>query len=71
MKKYLLLSFLILQPLLACADAIEIVGVCYNLDSSGDAKTASVTKKDNKYYGEVIIPSFVTYEGLLDVYANH
>lgn len=62
MKKQLLLLVLLILPLLASADAVEINGIYYNLNSS--EKTAEVVKNPNKYSGSIIIPEYVKYEGL-------
>ena len=61
MKKNLLLLVLMLLPLAAIADAVEINGLYYNLDST--AKTAEVTSNPNKYTGDIVIPEAVTYDG--------
>ena len=61
MKKYLLLALLVLLPLLANAEAVEIDGIRYNLVSK--AKQAEVTS-GGKYSGSITIPSMVTYEGV-------
>ncbi len=62
MKKHLLLAILMLLPLVASADTVEIDGICYNLVPK--AKLAEVTSNPNKYSGEVVIPEKVTYEGV-------
>ena len=62
MKKQLLLLVLMLLPMVASADAVEIDGIYYNLDSS--AKTAEVTSNPNTYNGTIIIPETVSYEGV-------
>jgi len=62
MKKIYCLFLLAFLPLLAYADAIEINGIYYNLDS--EAKTAEVTKNPNKYTGEIVIPKTVKNEGI-------
>jgi hypothetical protein len=60
MKKQLLLFVFMLLPMIASADAVEINGIYYNLDSQ--TKTAEVTKyKSNKYTGDIVIPSTVVY----------
>ena len=59
MKKLLLLFFLTLLPLAASADAVEIDGIYYVIDSY--KKTALVTSNPNKYSGDVVIPDEVTY----------
>lgn len=61
MKKQLLLLVVMLLPLVANADAIDIDGIYYNLNT--DAKTAEVAKHPNKYSSCVNIPSSVKYEG--------
>ena len=48
-----------LLPMLASADAVEIDGIYYNLDS--EAKTAEVTSKPDRYKDDVIIPETVRY----------
>ena len=62
MKKQLLLLAMILLPLVASADAVEINGIYYNLISK--AKQAEVTSNPNKYTGSVVIPEKVTYESV-------
>ena len=60
MKKLLSTLVLMLLPLLASADAVEIDGIYYNLKN---IKTAEVTSNPNKYSGSVVIPEKVEYEG--------
>ena len=62
MKKQLLLFVLMLLPMMASADAVEIDGIYYNLILK--AKQAEVTSNPNKYRGNVMIPESVTYEGV-------
>ena len=63
MKKQLLLFAMILLPLVASADAVEIDGIYYNLVTK--TKQAEVTRNPNKYYtGSVVIPEKVTYESV-------
>ena len=62
MKKQLLLLAMILLPLVASADAVEIDGIYYNLVSK--IQEAEVTKNPNKYTGSVVIPEKVTYESV-------
>ena len=71
MKKQLLLFVLMLLPMVAWADAVEINGICYNLIPK--AKLAEVTNRlggssstngDNSYYGSIAIPASVTHEGI-------
>ena len=62
MKKQLLLLVMMLLPMVASADAIEIDGIWYNLISK--AKIAEVTEKPSGYYsGTIEIPEKVSYEG--------
>ena len=62
MKKQLLLFFLMMLPLVASADAVEINGIWYNLTAG--TKQAEVTKNPSKYSGSIIIPEKVTYESI-------
>ena len=62
MKKHLLLFAMILLPLVASADAVEINGIYYNLVSK--IQEAEVTSNPNKYTGSVVIPEKVTYENV-------
>ncbi len=62
MKKLQLLYLLMLLPMVAMADAIEIDGIYYNLITKG--QVAEVTSNPNKYTGAVVIPEEVTYEGV-------
>ena len=59
MKKQLLLIVMMLMPMVASADAVEINGIYYNLIAK--AKQAEVTSNPNKYTGSVIIPKSVIY----------
>lgn len=59
MKKQLFLLVMILLPMVASADAVEIDGIYYNLIQKG--KGAEVTTNPNKYKGDIIIPSKVIY----------
>ena len=61
MKKILFTFIAMLLPSMASADAVEIEGIYYNLDS--EAKTAEVTENPNKYQGDVIIPGAIEYGG--------
>lgn len=51
-----------LLPMVAIADAVEIDGIYYNLDS--ETKTAEVTRNPNYYSGSVEIPETVEYESV-------
>ena len=62
MKKHLLLFAMILLPLVASAEPVEIDGIYYNLVTK--AKQAEVTSNPNKYTGSVVIPEKVTYENV-------
>ena len=70
MKKQLLLAILMLLPLVASADGVEIDGLNYNLNT--EDKTASVTYQflvgdfgqSDFYSGEIVIPESVVYEGV-------
>lgn len=57
----ILLSILLILPMLANAEEVEIDGLWYNL--SPKEKTAEVIQyKDTRYAGDVIIPATVTYK---------
>lgn len=58
-KQLLLLVVMMLLPLAASADAVEIDGIYYNLITKGNV--AEVTKNPNKYTGSIIIPDKITY----------
>ena len=64
MKKFLLLLFTALLPLVASAQTtVEIDGIWYNLISKG--KVAEVTSSGGtKYSGSITIPATVTYDGV-------
>ena len=62
MKKQLLLLAMILLPLVASAETVEINGIYYNLVSK--IQEAEVTSNPNKYTGSVLIPEKVTYESV-------
>ena len=61
MKKSFLFFILMLMPLMASADPVEIDGIYYNLVLK--AKTAEVTSNPSYYSSDVIIPKTVTYGG--------
>ena len=52
---------MMLLPLTASADAVEINGIYYNLVNKN--QTAEVTSNPNKYSGNIVIPEKVTYDG--------
>ncbi len=59
----ILLSILLMLPMLANAEEVEIDGLWYNL--SPKEKTAEVIQyKDTRYAGDVVIPATVTYKGV-------
>jgi len=65
MKKLLFILLILMLPMVASADPIEINGIYYNLIKK--AKVAEVTCKPNyneneKYSGNIEIPESVTYE---------
>jgi len=62
MKKQLLFLAMILLPMVASAEAVEINGIYYNLISK--ASVAEVTSNPNSYSGSVTIPEMVTYNGV-------
>ena len=66
MKQTFLSFLLMLLPMLASAETIEIGGIWYNLVAK--IKEAEVTKNPNEQYsggysGSIEIPAYVTYEG--------
>ena len=61
MKKLFFLSVLMLLPLLASADAVEINGIYYDLIEK--AGQAEVTRNPKYYTGSVVIPESVVNEG--------
>ena len=61
MKKQLLLLVMMLLPMVASADAVEINGIYYNLIPNNNI--AEVAENPNKYSGIIIIPSSIEYEG--------
>ena len=52
---------MLLLPMMASAESVEIDGIYYNLITK--AKQAEVTSKPNQYTGSVNIPACVTYDG--------
>jgi hypothetical protein len=63
MKKSLSFFILMLLPMVAGAEAIEIDGIYYELITKG--KVAEVTKKPSgSYSGSVAIPASVHYKGV-------
>ena len=62
MKKQLLLFAMILLPLVASADPVEINGIYYDLITEGN--TAVVISNPNKYTGNITIPEYVKYNDI-------
>lgn len=62
MKQLLLSILMMLLPLLANAQAVEINGIYYNL--STETNTAEVTYGPDYYSGDIVIPETVNYEGI-------
>ena len=65
MKKLFTLFLLTLLPLLASADPVEIDGIYYNLNSSDGINTAEVKRSPNNYSGDIVLPEYVTFEGVV------
>lgn len=59
MRKYLLIAFLCLFTRMWAYD-VEIRGIYYNINTTN--KTAKVTSGDNKYQGNITIPTSITYK---------
>ena len=62
MKQTIISLLMLLLPLIANAEAVEIDGIYYNLINK--AKQAEVTENPNKYTGNVVIPSSVVFNGV-------
>ena len=66
MRKLSLLIFMMLLPLLASADDVEIDGIYYNLNQ--EEKSAEVVGGGSEYSGiysgDIVIPSSINYEGV-------
>lgn len=64
MKKFTLYSFLTVLALTSASRAfaydLEVDGMYYNLDM--DNYTATVTSGDNKYAGDIVVPSQISYK---------
>ncbi len=62
MKKLFTLFLLTLLPLVAsAAGEVEVDGIYYYFNNSGETKTAEVRANPNKYTGDITIPATVTY----------
>ncbi len=64
MKKQLLLFAMILLPLVASANPVEIDGIYYNLMPKSGSNVAEVTSHPNYYSGDVVIPENIIYNNL-------
>ena len=62
MKKIALLLAVLLLPMVASAEKVEIGGIYYNLVAKANA--AEVMESPNGYTGSVVIPAIVTYNGV-------
>lgn len=62
MKQTFISILMMLLPMMASAEAVEIDGIWYELNA--DAKEAKVTNNPNKYSGDVTIPESVTKDGV-------
>lgn len=60
-KPIITLIILVLLPMVASADAVEIGGIYYNLVKK--AQAAEVTSNPNSYIGVIEIPDSIEYEG--------
>lgn len=60
MKKQLLLLAMILLPMMACAETVEVDGIYYNIVPKGNA--AEVIQNPNTYSGDIVIPETFVYE---------
>jgi hypothetical protein len=61
MKKKLLLLMLMLLPMVAMADTVEVDGIYYVLTEEGNAE---VTSNPNRYYtDDIVIPKAIVYDG--------
>ena len=65
MKKLFTLFLLAFLPLMASADPVEIDGIYYNLNSSDGINTAEVKRSPNNYSGDIVLPEYVTFEGVV------
>lgn len=63
MKRQLLLLAMILMPLFAMADAVEIDGIFYNLNET--TQTAEVTNNPNAYSGSITLPENIIYNDIV------
>ena len=64
MKKILLSILLMLLPILANADPVEVDGIWYNLIPKGNVAEVTKNPSGDKYAGDVTIPDKFTYDGV-------
>ncbi len=64
MKKLLSLLFMAFIPIVMMAYDVEINGIYYNLVNKNGSYSAIVTKGDNGYSGNIVIPSTINDNGI-------
>ncbi len=66
MKQLLLSILMMLLPLLANAETVEINGIYYNLSTETNTAEVTYAPDDADYYysGDIVIPETVNYEGI-------
>ena len=66
MKQLLLSILMMLLPLLANAESVEINGIYYNLSTNTNTAEVTYAPDDADYYysGDIVIPETVNYEGI-------
>jgi hypothetical protein len=65
MRKMYLMVVTVLLPMIVYADSVEIDGIYYNLiNKIKEAEVLSRPAGDGPYFGDIIIPEIVTYEGV-------
>ena len=62
MKQIVLSIIMMLLPIMASADPVEINGIYYNLILK--ANQAEVARNPNNYSGDIVIPESVEYDGI-------
>ena len=63
MKQTIISLLMLLLPLMAHAEAVEIDGIYYNLINK--VKQAEVTTNPNGYKGNIVIPSSIVYNDVI------
>ena len=63
MKQTFISILLMLLPMLASADAVEIDGIWYNLFTEENVAEVTRNHSTDNYTGEITIPDKITYEG--------